>query len=105
MRPRRENSLTKALKEVNTAVCRAQPYSVPISRSEIIDVSDWNKLKKVKYEKGWAGLVYYRQLCNGFIDNKYICGTWCAGRTFMSDLSGDKPISLPAPIGFMPNIT
>ncbi|MDA3925140.1 MAG: hypothetical protein PF904_10625 [Kiritimatiellae bacterium] len=72
---------------------------------EIINVSDWNQIRKTKYEKGWAGLVYYRQLCNGFIDDKYICGTWCAGRTFMSDLSGDKPTNLPDPIGLLPDMT
>ena len=72
---------------------------------EIIDVSDWDRIEKVKYEKGWAGLVYYRQLCNGFIDGQYICGTWCAGRTFMSDLGGDKPMDLPDPVGLLPDMT
>ena len=72
---------------------------------EIIDTSDSEKIKKIKDEKGWAGLVYYRQLCNGFIDNNYICGTWCGGRTFMDDLSGDKPISLPDPTGFLPDMS
>ena len=71
---------------------------------EIIDISDSKNIKKAKDEKGWAGLVYYRQLCNGFIDNKYICGTWCGGRTFMDDLSGDKPVSLPDPLGFLPDM-
>jgi len=71
---------------------------------EIIDVSDWNRIRKVKNEKGWGGLVYYRQLCNGFIDDRYICGTWCAGRTFMSDLGGDEPVNLPDPIGLLPDM-
>ena len=54
--------------------------------------------------RGWGGLVYYRQLCNGFIDGRYICGTWCAGRTFMSDLGGDEPTNLPDPTGIMPDM-
>ncbi len=54
--------------------------------------------------RGWGGLVYYRQLCNGFIDGKYICGTWCGGRTFMSDLGGDEPASLPDPTGLLPDM-
>jgi hypothetical protein len=71
---------------------------------EIVDVSDWKKLRLVKTERGWGGLVYYRQLCNGFIDGKYICGTWCAGRTFMLDLSGTEPKSLPDIMGILPDM-
>ena len=71
---------------------------------EIVDVSDWNQIKRVKVERGWGGLVYYRQLCNGFTDGRYICGTWCAGRTFMSDLGGDEPVNLPDPTGIMPDM-
>jgi hypothetical protein len=71
---------------------------------EIVDVSDWSQIERVKVERGWAGLVYYRQLCNGFIDGRYICGTWCAGRTFMSDLGGDEPANLPDPTGIMPDM-
>ena len=48
--------------------------------------------------------MYYRQLCNGFIAGRYICGTWCAGRTFMVDLGGDKPVNLPDPTGVMPDM-
>jgi len=72
---------------------------------EIVDVSDWNRIKLAKPERGWGGLVYYRQLCNGFIDGRYICGTWCAGRTFMSDLGGDEPVDLPDPTGVLPDMT
>ena len=35
---------------------------------EILDVSDWNHIQRIKRERGWGGLVYYRQLCNGFVD-------------------------------------
>ena len=75
------------------------------SAYEIVDVSDWSQIKRAKLERGWGGLVYYRQLCNGFIDGKYICGTWCAGRTFMSDLSGDEPRNLPDPTGLLPDMS
>lgn len=71
---------------------------------EILDVSNSRNIKLAKQERGWAGLVYYRQLCNGFIDNRYLCGTWCGGRTFMSDLSGDEPTNLPDPIGLLPDM-
>ncbi len=71
---------------------------------EIVDVSDGNQFKRAKRERGWGGLVYYRQLCNGFIDGRYICGTWCGGRTFMSDLGGDEPANLPDPIGLLPDM-
>jgi hypothetical protein len=71
---------------------------------EILDVSDWKEIKRVKEVRGWGGLVYYRQLGNGFIDDSIICGTWCAGRTFMSDLSGDEPDDLPDPIGLLPDM-
>jgi hypothetical protein len=71
---------------------------------EILDVSDWKDLRLVKTERGWGGLVYYRQLCNGFIDGKTICGTWCGGRTFMTDLSGAKPKPLPDVMGILPDM-
>lgn len=71
---------------------------------EVIDVSDWAKLRLIKTERGWGGLIYYRQLCNGFIDEKYLCGTWCAGRTFMLDLSGSQPKTLPDIIGILPDM-
>lgn len=71
---------------------------------EVVDVSNVKEFKLVKRERGWGGLVYYRQLCNGFIDGRYICGTWCAGRTFMLDLGGDEPKNLPDPIGIQPDM-
>lgn len=71
---------------------------------EIIDVSDLDHLRLVQTERGWGGLVYYRQLCNGFIDGKYICGTWCGGRTFMQDLGGSKPKPLPDVPGILPDM-
>lgn len=71
---------------------------------EVVDVSDWSQITKVKDVRGWGGLVYYRQLCNGFIDDRYICGTWCAGRTFMTDLNGEEPKSLPDPIDLLPDM-
>ena len=71
---------------------------------EILDVSGGNEIKRTKQVIGWGGLVYYRQLCNGFIDERYICGTWCAGRTFMSDLGGDEPAELPDPLGLLPDM-
>lgn len=74
------------------------------STYEVIDVSDWDDLKRVKLVRGWGGLAYYRQLCNGFIDGRYICGTWCAGRTFMMDLGGAEPNELPDPVGFLPDM-
>ena len=72
---------------------------------EILDVSEEKEIKLAKRERGWAGLVYYRQLCNGFIDDNVICGTWCAGRTFMSDLSGTTPVNLPDPIHLLPGMS
>ncbi|QNN22007.1 hypothetical protein HED60_06880 [Planctomycetales bacterium ZRK34] len=74
------------------------------STYEILDVSAEHEIKQVKRVRGWGGLVYYRQLCNGFIDDRYICGTWCAGRTFMSDLGGNKPVDLPDPINLLPDM-
>lgn len=71
---------------------------------EILDVADRQRLTLAKKERGWGGLVYYRQLCNGFIDDRFVCGTWCAGRTFMSDLSGNSPANLPDPIGLLPDM-
>lgn len=71
---------------------------------EVLDVSDWQKIVRVKEVRGWGGLVYYRQLGNGFIDDRLIPGTWCAGRTFMADLEGDGPIELPDPIGLLPDM-
>ncbi len=72
---------------------------------EIVDVTDGSQTKRAKLERSWGGLVHYRQLCNGFIDGKYICGTWSAGRTFMSDLSGDEPTNLPDPTGILPDMS
>lgn len=74
------------------------------STYEILDVSDGAHLRLVKTERGWGGLVYYRQLCNGFIDGKFICGTWCGGRTFMSDLSASQPRPLPDVMGILPDM-
>ncbi|QDT85603.1 LVIVD repeat protein [Gimesia chilikensis] len=71
---------------------------------EILDLSQANKITLVENIRGWGGLVYYRQLCNGFIDGSIIGGTWCAGRTFMSDLSGNEPANLPDPIGLLPDM-
>ena len=62
---------------------------------EVLDVSGDAPPRLVRTERGWGGLVYYRQLCNGFVDGRYICGTWCAGRTFMLDLGGDEPVPMP----------
>ncbi len=75
------------------------------SAYEILDVSDPRAFKRVKVERGWGGLVYYRQLCNGFIADRYICGTWCGGRTFMADLGGAVPEDLPDPKGFLPDMS
>ncbi|PQO43689.1 hypothetical protein [Blastopirellula marina] len=72
---------------------------------EILDVSNRNDIQLAKQERGWGGLVYYRQLCNGFIGDGILCGTWCGGRTFMSDLSGDQPTNLPDPIGLLPDMS
>lgn len=71
---------------------------------EILDISDSSEITRVEEVRGWGGLVYYRQLCNGFIDDDVICGTWCAGRTFMSDLSGKEPVALPDPLGLLPDM-
>lgn len=71
---------------------------------EVVDVSDWANLRLVRTERGWGGLVYYRQLCNGFIDGRFICGTWCAGRTFMLDLGGDASKPLPDVMGLLPDM-
>lgn len=74
------------------------------SSYEILSITAGNQLRRVKTEHGWGGLVYYRQLCNGFIDGRYICGTWCAGRTFMLDLGGRQPQSLPDVMGILPDM-
>jgi hypothetical protein len=71
---------------------------------EIIAVPADGQLRHVRTERGWGGLVYYRQLCNGFIDGRYICGTWCAGRTFMLDLGGSEPTPLPDVMGILPDM-
>ena len=71
---------------------------------EIIDVVDGKNPCLVETVRGWGGLVYYRQLCNGFIDGKYICGTWCGGRTFMLDLSGAKPRPMADVPGLLPDM-
>lgn len=71
---------------------------------EILDVSNGNEIRRVEQVRGWGGLVYYRQLCNGFIGGRYLCGTWCAGRTFMSDLGGGEPVNLPDPTGLLPDM-
>ncbi|OGV70039.1 MAG: hypothetical protein A2283_21715 [Lentisphaerae bacterium RIFOXYA12_FULL_48_11] len=74
------------------------------SSYEIIDISDAGNMRLIRTERGWGGLVYYRQMCNGFIAGKYICGTWCGGRTFMLDLSGNEPKSLPDIMGILPDM-
>lgn len=74
------------------------------STYEIIDVSSPDKFKRVQLVRGWGGLAYYRQLCNGFIDGRYLCGTWCGGRTFLMDFGGAKPEELPDPTGFLPDM-
>ncbi len=71
---------------------------------EILNVSDWEKIKRVEEVRGWGGLVYYRQLGNGFIDGRVIGGTWCAGRTFLTDLSGNTPVELPDPLHLLPDM-
>lgn len=71
---------------------------------EILDVSNWNEIQRVKQVTGWGGLVYYRQLCNGFIDGRLIGGTWCGGRTFLSDLGGNELVDLPDPVGLLPDM-
>jgi len=71
---------------------------------EILDVSSLDAFKRIKIERGSGGLVYYRQLCNGYIEDRYICGTWCGGRTFMIDLGGAAPVDLPDPKGFLPDM-
>ncbi len=71
---------------------------------EILDVSEEAKPRLVRTERGWGGLIYSRQLCNGFIDGRYICGTWCAGRTFMLDLGGKEPKPLSDVLGTLPDM-
>jgi hypothetical protein len=71
---------------------------------EVLDVSGGAPARLVRTERGWGGLIYYRQLCNGFIDGRYICGTWCAGRTFMLDCGGDEPTPLPDITGVLPDM-
>ena len=71
---------------------------------EVVDVSNANDMKRAELIRGWGGLAYYRQLCNGFIDDRTICGTWCAGRTFMVDLGGDTPKDLPDPVNVLPDM-
>lgn len=71
---------------------------------EILDVSDATKFRLVRTERGWGGLVYSRQLCNGFIDGRYICGNWCGGRTFMLDLSQKEPKPLADVLGILPDM-
>jgi len=74
------------------------------SAYEVLAVAAGNRMRRVQTERGWGGLVYYRQLCNGFIDGRYICGTWCAGRTFMLDLGGPAPKSLADVLGIWPDM-
>ena len=74
------------------------------STYEIVNVADAAHPRHVQTERGWGGLVYYRQLCNGFIDGRYICGTWCGGRTFMLDLGGFKPEPLQDVLGILPDM-
>lgn len=74
------------------------------STYEVIDVSNPNDMMRAQLIRGWGGLVYYRQLCNGFIEGRYICGTWCAGRTFMMDVGGDEPKELPDPVNILPDM-
>jgi len=71
---------------------------------EILRFSERKQIERVEQIRGWGGLVYYRQLCNGFINDRIIGGTWCAGRTFMSDLGRADPIELPDPIGLLPDM-
>lgn len=71
---------------------------------EILDVSDPTSIERIEEVRGWGGLVYYRQLGNGFIDDRIIAGTWCAGRTFLSDLGGDEPAALPDPLHLLPDM-
>lgn len=71
---------------------------------EVVDMADAANPRLVRTEKGWGGLIYYRQLCNGFIDGRYICGTWCAGRTFMLDCGSDEPTPLPDVTGVLPDM-
>ena len=71
---------------------------------QVLDLSDEKRPSLVKTERSGFGLVYYRQLCNGFIDGKYICGTWCAGRTFMLDLGGSMPQPCPDVVAVRPDM-
>ena len=71
---------------------------------EIVDIADPARLRTVRTERGWGGLIYYRQLCNGFVDGRYICGTWCAGRTFLLDLGGEQPLAMPDVTGILPDM-
>jgi hypothetical protein len=71
---------------------------------EVLDVSRDEPARLVRTERGWGGLIYYRQLCNGFIDGRYICGTWCAGRTFMLDCASDEPTPLPDVAAALPDM-
>ncbi len=71
---------------------------------EVVDVADAANPRLIRTEKGWGGLIYYRQMCNGFISGRYTCGTWCAGRTFMLDCGTDEPTPLPDVTGVMPDM-
>lgn len=71
---------------------------------EILDLTQADTITRLENVRGWGGLVYYRQMCNGFIDGSITGGTWCAGRTFLSDLGGSKPSSLPDPVGLLPDM-
>lgn len=71
---------------------------------EVLDVSGEADMRPVRTERGWGGLIYYRQLCNGFVDGRYICGTWCAGRTFLLDCGGTEPQPLPDVTGILPDM-
>ncbi|MBT3380568.1 MAG: hypothetical protein HN742_10420 [Lentisphaerae bacterium] len=105
------------LERVHTYVCQSPVRQVRVSADGRVAViqaggSAYEALRLdstappelMRTERGTGGLIYYRQLCNGFIDGRFICGTWCAGRTFMLDLVGDDPEPLPDVTGVLPDM-
>lgn len=63
---------------------------------EFLDVSDVSQIRLLKMERCRnGGLVYFRQLCNGFVDGKFICGYRNSGDPFWADFSGTEPKFLP----------
>lgn len=107
----------ETLEPVNRYVCEQPVKQVRISQNgrfavvhaggavyQVLDISGGAAPRLIRTERGWGGLIYYRQLCNGFIEGRFICGTWCAGRTFMLDLGGDEPVPLPDIPAILPDM-